>query len=137
MKTKTVIFIILTVVFLPILIIFSVPMIDWLLHYIFEELHHDVVGIVLAFIVGFIQLLLCCKAKRVIFRLFPVFFILLCFLLCLILYVFASGLGEIIAAMIFAAMFSIVSVGIIAAWVIYLMYRFTVYLIRSFKSNKL
>ena len=134
---KTFIFIILTVVFLPILIIFSVPMIDWLLRYILVELHHDVVGIVLAVIIGIIQLFLCCKTKRVIFRLLPILFILLCFLLCLILYVFASGLGEIIAAMIFAVMFSIVSVGIIAAWVIYLMYRFTVYLIRSFKSNRL
>ena len=108
-----------------------------LLRYIFEELHYDIVGIVLAVIVGCIQLLLCCKAKRMIFRLFPVFFILLCFLMCLMLIFFAPGLGEIIAARIFAAMFSIAAIGIIAAWVIFFIYRLVILLFRSFKSSRI
>ena len=118
MKPRTIILIICGVILLSLLIFFSVPLKDWLLRIIFEELQHRLVGVILAVVLGIAQLL-CFFSKRLPIRLIPVYFILLGYLLCLILFFGMEGLGKYIAAMILGIMFSIALSGVVLAWLIY------------------
>ena len=128
MKPRTIILIICGVILLPLLIFFSVPLKDWLLRIIFEELQHRLVGVILAVVLGITQLLLCFFSKRLPIRLIPVYIILLGYLLCLILFFGMEGLGEYIAAMILGIMFSIALSGVVLAWLIYGGFRLFIHL---------
>ena len=128
MKPRTIILIICGVILLPLLIFFSVPLKDWLLRIIFEELQHRLVGVILAVVLGIAQLLLCFFSKRLPICLIPVYFILLGYLFCLILFFGMEGLGEYIAAMIYGIMFSIALSGVVLAWLIYGLFRLFIHL---------
>lgn len=131
MKPKTIFLFICGLLFLSHLVIFSVPLMDWLLRFSFEELHYRLVGVVLAVVLGITQLLLCFLTKRIPIRLIPIYIILLGYLFCLNLLFGMEGLGEYIAAMIFGIMFSIALSGIIIAWLIFGIYRLIIHFKRQ------
>ena len=128
MKPRTIILIICGVILLPLLIVFSIPLTDCLLRFVFEELQHVLVGVILAVVLGVTQLLLCFMAKRIPIRLIPISIILLGYLLCLVLFFGMEGLGEYIAAMIYGIMFSIALIGVVLAWLIYGLFRLFIHL---------
>ena len=128
MKPRTVITVICVIILLPLLIVFSVPLTDCLLRFVFEELQHVLVGVILAVVLGITQLLLCFFSKRLPICLIPVYFILLGYLLCLVLFFGSEGLAEYIAAMIYGIMFSIALSGVVLAWLIYGFFRLFIHL---------
>ncbi|MBE6659458.1 MAG: hypothetical protein E7604_13590 [Ruminococcaceae bacterium] len=119
MRPRTIILIICVIILLPLLIVFSVPLMDWLLRIIFRELQHGLVGVVLAVVLGIAQLLLCFLTKRLAIRLIPIEIILLGYCFCLFLFFGMKGIGDYIAAMIFGIIFSIALSGVVLAWLIY------------------
>ena len=128
MKPRTVIAVICGILLLSLLIVFSVPLTDCLLRFVFEELQHVLVGVILAVVLGITQLLLCFFSKRLPICLIPVYFILLGYLFCLILFFGMEGLAEYIAAMIYGIMFSIALSGVVLAWLIYGLFRLFIHL---------
>ena len=95
---------------------------------IFEEPKYlFVVGIILAVVFFMIQLLLCFKARQTNVKRIPVYFILLCGLLCFMLFIgaFGSGSGGVIAnvnqliASILAIVVGIALIGVVTAWIVY------------------
>ena len=135
MKPRTVITVICVIILLPLLIVFSVPLTDCLLRFVFEELQHVLVGVILAVVLGITQLLLCFFSKRLPICLIPEYFILLGYLFCLILFFGMEGLGEYIAALILGIMFTIALSGILTAWLIFGLYRLIVHLINRSHSE--
>lgn len=87
-----------------------------------------VVGIILAVVFFGIQLLLCFKVHQTTVKLLPVYFILLCVLLCFMLFigVFGSQSGGVIGnvnqliALILAIVVGIALIGVVAAWITYM-----------------
>jgi quinol-cytochrome oxidoreductase complex cytochrome b subunit len=97
---------------------------------IFEEPKYlFVVGVILAIILFVIQLLLCFKARKAGVKRIPLYFALVCCVLCAMLFMgilgkgsSGSALGNVhqIVALILAIVAGISFIGIVAAWIIYL-----------------
>lgn len=96
---------------------------------IFEEPKYlFVVGIILAVVFFGIQLLLCFKVRQTTVKLLPVYFILLCVLLCFMLFIGIFGsqssgvIGNVnqLIALILAIVVGIALIGVVAAWITYM-----------------